>query len=482
MATLKLIQLKNFVKEYIDDEYSMQVLNYTLRRLVTNPALPDQSYYVRIEDGFLENPVGISVFKEFSRASRLIPILLSLRAISINPDFLDLCKSNELIFVKSPVGYNWRFIVPVIKKCSSDEDFSNLLSMLDSCCEKQTFSENQLDIFNKYAVAPFPKFKNKVLADEARKLSQKVGERVIGDNAFLGNEELVEYEISGGIQFVGNTAFAYCQNLKQISIIPRDLTFGTFPIIECPNLNKIIVPDGCLEYYSENLPYYKEIIVEYSQQIVSKSLETKEEAKTLQGQHVIDHDKLYHVFDKRVSSYKFFWLLSILSILERNDCLSISMEDLVIEMVSLSWPLMYKYDISLGSRDMMKNIGDRLIENATLSPNYETSVVRSILKSTYTGIKPIIGNLLKNVPYRFLSPWIKFTSNADVEAKSQGNEYATPYAIHDDYISLDEDWSEFFIENLSSIKSYISTELYSYLKSYNTELKLLKLRLESQEE
>jgi len=480
MATLKLIQLKNFVKEYIDDEYSMQVLNYTLRRLVTNPTLSDQSYYVRIEDGFLEDPVGISVFKEFSRASRLIPILLSLRAISINPDFLDLCKSNELIFVKSPVGYNWRFIVPVIKKCSSDEDFSNLLSMLDSCCEKQTFSENQLDIFNKYAVAPFPKFKNKVLADEARKLSQKVGERVIGDNAFLGNEELVEYEISSGIQFVGNTAFAYCQNLKQISIIPKDLTFGTFPIIECPNLNKIIVPDGCSQYYSESLPYYKDIIIECGQVLESGPLDVKEEKKT-QAQHIIDHQKLYHVFDKRVSSYKFFWLQSILSIIERNECLSISMADIVIEMVSLSWPLMYKYDISLGSRDMLKSIGDRLIANATLSPNFEASVVRSILKSRYNGIKPIIGTLLKNVPYRFLSPWIKFTSNADVEAKSQDNEYASPYAIHDDYITLDEDWSEYFRDNMPTIKSYISTELYSYLKSYNTELKLLKIRLDSQD-
>ena len=158
------------------------------------------------------------------------------------------------------------------------------------------------------------------------------------------------------------------------------------------------------------------------------------------------------------------------------------MADIVIEMVSLSWPLMYKYDISLGSRDMLRNIGDRLIANATLSPNFETSVVRSILKSHYKGIKPIIGNMTKNVPYRFLSPWIKFTSNADVETKSQDNEYATPYAIHDDYITLDEDWADYFTENLSTIKSYISTELYAYLKSYNTELKLLKFRLAFQVE
>lgn len=478
MATLKLIQLINFAKENIDDEYAMQVLNYTLRRLVTHPILPDQSYYVRIEDGYLEQPVGISVFKEFSRASRLIPILLSLRAICINHDFLDLCKSNELIFVKSPVGSNWRFMVPVIKECASDEDFNNLLSMLDSCCEKQTFSEHQLAIFNKYAVAPIPKYKNKVLAKEALKLSQKVGERVIGDNAFLGNDELTEYEISEGIQYVGNTAFAYCQNLEQITIIPKDLAFGKFPIIECLNLKKIIVPDGYSKYYSELLPYYKDIIVESSQ----KSIDVKEEANNIQEQHVIDHQKLYHVFDKRVSSYKFFWLQSILSIIERKDCLSMSMEDIVIEMVSLSWPLLYKYDISLGSRDMLKSIGDKLIANGTLSPKYETDVVRSILKSRYTGIKSIIGGLLKNVPYRFLSPWIKFTSNPDVEAKSQINEFATPYAIHDDNIILDEDWSEYFKDNLLAIKSYISNEFYSYLKSHNTELKLLKFRLASREE
>ena len=156
------------------------------------------------------------------------------------------------------------------------------------------------------------------------------------------------------------------------------------------------------------------------------------------------------------------------------------MEDLVIEMVSISLPLMYKYDISLGPRDMLKSIGDRLIENGTFSPNNEIDVVRRILKTRYTEIKSIIGGLLKNVPYRFLSPWIKYTSNADVEAKSQNNEFATPYAIHDDYIILDEDWFEYFKDNMPTIKSYISNEFYSYLKSHNTELKLLKFRLASQ--
>ncbi len=479
MATLKLIQLINFAKANIDDDYSMQVLNYTLRRLVTHPILPDQSYYVRIEDGYLEQPVGISVFKEFSRASRLIPILLSLRAICINHDFLDLCKSNELIFVKSPVGSNWRFMVPVIKECASDEDFNNLLSMLDSCCEKQTFSENQLAIFNKYTVAPIPKFKNKILAKEALKLSQKVGERVIGDNAFLGNDELIEYEISEGIQYVGNTAFAYCQSLEQITIIPEELAFGKFPIIECPKLKKIIVPDGCSSYYAKALPYYKDIIVEKSHQ---KLNEDSHEAIQIVKEESVDYQKFYHVFDKIASSYKFFWLQSILTLLYREDRLAISMADMVVEMVTNAWPILYHYNLSLGPKDMLRNMGDKLISNCVLRKDYDEIAVRGILTSKYTDVKAIIGNLLKSVPYRFLSPWIRYNSDAEVISKSQKSEYAAPYAIHDGFILLDEDWHDYIIDNMPKIKTFMNEEFYSYLKRYNTELELIKFKLNSNEE
>lgn len=211
-------------------------------------------------------------------------------------------------------------------------------------------------------------------------------------------------------------------------------------------------------------------------------IEIVEEVRTKAKVLPIDNQKIYQVFEKRATSYKFFWLASILSILKRTDKLSITMEDLVIEMVSMAWPIMYQYDISLGSRDMLKNMGDKLISNGVLRADYDTSEVRSILKNRIKGIKSIIIGLLKNVPYRFLSPWIHYTSDSDVIVKSQKSDFGTPYAIHDDFILLDEDWHEYFITNSERVKSFIINEFYSYLKNYNTELKLLKFKLDTQKE
>lgn len=485
MENLKIIQLLQFIKSNINDEYSMQVLNYTLRRLITHPMPKEQAFYVGVEKGFFEETIGIGVFKNFSRASKLLPILMSIRALSINPDFVDLCRSNELIFEASFVSYDWRYLIPVIKECAFDEDFNNLFSMFNSYYKKGSFTEQELQLFEKYSEAPKAKYRNKVLAEEATALSGDFNDSIIGNNAFLCNDDLIEYEIGESIQFVGDTAFAFCKNLREITIAPKNLAFGKFPIIECPSLMKILVPNGCLEYYAAQLPFYKGIIAEVGNQLETDTepeIEIVEEVRTKAKVPPIDNQKIYQVFEKRATSYKFFWLASILSILKRTDKLSITMEDLVIEMVSMAWPIMYQYDISLGSRDMLKNMGDKLISNGVLRADYDTSEVRSILKNRIKGIKSIIIGLLKNVPYRFLSPWIHYTSDSDVIVKSQKSDFGTPYAIHDDFILLDEDWHEYFITNSERVKSFIISEFYSYLKNYNTELKLLKFKLDTQKE
>ena len=54
---------------------------------------------------------------------------------------------------------------------------------------------------------------------------------------------------------------------------------------------------------------------------------------------------------------------------------------------------------------------------------------------------------MKNVPYRFLSPWIKYTTDEDVITKSCSKHFTGPYAIHSDNIVFDEDWWE-YIEQL----------------------------------
>ena len=71
---------------------------------------------------------------------------------------------------------------------------------------------------------------------------------------------------------------------------------------------------------------------------------------------------------------------------------------------------------------------------------------------------------LKNVPYRFLSPWIPFTSNEDVVAKSNEKNIRCLYSLQDDHITINPIWSGYLIENYDKIIAFIETELRSYLK------------------
>jgi hypothetical protein len=59
------------------------------------------------------------------------------------------------------------------------------------------------------------------------------------------------------------------------------------------------------------------------------------------------------------------------------------------------------------------------------------------------GIDKILEPLLKNVPYRFLSPWIPYTTDAEVIEKSKNGDCACLYALHDDHLILNQEWWEY---------------------------------------
>jgi hypothetical protein len=63
-----------------------------------------------------------------------------------------------------------------------------------------------------------------------------------------------------------------------------------------------------------------------------------------------------------------------------------------------------------------------------------------------------LNSLLKNVPYRFLSPWIAFTSNDEVKNKSRDSESRCPYKLYDDCITITKLWRETLISNYNVIE------------------------------
>jgi hypothetical protein len=347
------------------------------------------------------------------------------------------------------------------------------------------------------------------------------GQSVIKNNEYLYGEFEI-FEIPKEVEYIGNTAFSYCDNLKEICFEGKVL-FGKLPIIECPHLSRIKVPTDLVDYYKKSLPYYCNIITD-KDKIENPSAEPKEESikepkeavESYQSNEVesniehvyvnipsaepytevevsvqetqapatkeeerqpIDEEILLKVFDKVASSYKFFWLMAIISLVKEKHHLALSFDDITIRMAAMAWPIVFEDDLDLGSGDIMKNHLENVVKHTKLIKGATSNVVENYLKQHYSsqGVDRILSPLMKNVPYRFLSPWIKYTTDAEVIEKSCAKSFNGLYAIHSKYIVLDEEWWDYINAHYLEVCDFALRSFIAYAKKYNNDMKLVKL-------
>ena len=369
-----------------------------------------------------------------------------------------------------------------------DTEVNMLFQMMENYYYDEEFSDDEKNTFKNTIVKP--EYKNeRVYYKKIAQRTSGVLNGIIGNNAFI--ESIIkQYTIPKDIVYVGDTAFAYCEELETLEFEGK-VIFGTFPIIECNNLTQIIVPEGQESYYTECLPYYKELIIEKQNIENSNSEKSKEEThKTenpVQKSHVIiakeekrmpiDEKILRTVFDKKTTSYKYFWMMAIISLAKENNHLSISFNDILIRWAAIAWPIVFEDEIDLGNGDMIKKYLEEVSKKTKLIKAASSKVVENHLKQHYSsqGVDKILVPLLKNVPYRFLSPWIKYTTDEEVVAKSCSNSFSGLYALHSNYIVLDEDWWEYIEAHYDKICDFIKESFIDYVRKYNDDMKLLKL-------
>ena len=180
----------------------------------------------------------------------------------------------------------------------------------------------------------------------------------------------------------------------------------------------------------------------------------------------IDNDKLRHAFDKKATSYKYFWFLAILKIYNETRMDSILFKDILIEMVSIAWRYVFVVECQFPSQDQLP-IYLRAIQAKTyLDRSAKEKKVEETVRESFYEWKwnTLLMPLLNNVPYRFLSPWIPFTNNDDVKSKSRNMEIGCPYSLQNDHITINPIWGDYFVENYDKIILFVEKELRSYLK------------------
>ncbi len=437
------------IKTNVDNTYFLEVLYYYIRR-----ALSARSFNLQDDEGIIINGRFFGDKQEiiftsiFNTVLKSLGLALSIRAIMLDRKYLHFCYDNRLLFHDLDNQFiSWNSH-RTIMECLNDEDFKELYEMVLTYKETYQITDAQKEAFASHTVRPeyknFEVYLKKLACDPDYK-----GKSVIKDNEYLYSD-IEDFVVPEDVDYIGNTAFAFCNHLRVLTFT-RKVLFGYFPIIECNSLQKIIVPTELIAYYKEQLPYYKNMIVDNDQTTT------------------VDIEPLKHVFDKKVTSYKYFWFWAILEISYKRKKNSISYMHILAKMIALAWDYVYVYGYNLGVRDQFSKYMDILKEKLYLQNNSKEKEIEERILEFYKlmDLDQLLSPLLKNVPYRFLSPWIPFTSVDEVTAKSNEPDATCLYALKEDFLLINGQWFEYMCSNYDDIEEFIKKELTSYLKHNN---------------
>ncbi len=232
-------------------------------------------------------------------------------------------------------------------------------------------------------------------------------------------------------------------------------------------LCKLIVPKGCKAKYSSHTMFKDFLTIE--------EMNTRKEEFKKASVPIVP-EMLDKIFVNKVTSYKYFWFMSIISLAKEKKTPTILYKDIIIRMAAMAWPIVFEYEIDLGKGDMISKYLYDILKKTTLIKNVSSKYVEEYLNTYYHsyGIGNILEPLLKNVPYRFLSPWIKYTTDEEVIEKSNSDDCACLYALRKNEIVLNEEWWEYIKKNYTKICNSSECSFVTYLKLNNNHSKLVK--------
>ena len=193
----------------------------------------------------------------------------------------------------------------------------------------------------------------------------------------------------------------------------------------------------------------------------------------------IDTKKLDTVFDNKSTSYKYFWFMAIISLAKKNHSLSLTYKDILIRMVALAWPIVMDHELNLGKQDMLGKYLWEIVRRTSLVQQSPGRYVEFLLDEQYneSGIDRILSPLLNNVPYRFLSPWVKYTTNNGVSETSKSDSFDGLYALYSNGIVLNSMWWQYINDHYQEICDFSIRSFIGFVLLYNDEEQIKKLKM-----
>jgi hypothetical protein len=204
---------------------------------------------------------------------------------------------------------------------------------------------------------------------------------------------------------------------------------------------------------------------------------------------------LDNVFKSTAATYKFYWFLAILELINERantqpinnrSSITISFADLSYKMIANAFYAVKRYRINFGQSDSLQQIVESLstrfnmVNNGKISREYWTTTAIEALLTANADDKDVVQAvdlLSRYVPYRFLTAWIKLSpmpdgkKNAALEKQSQqlAEElgYQCIYWIDGQEITVDSVYIDFMLDHFVELRDFIYWNLLVFLQSKN---------------
>lgn len=177
------------------------------------------------------------------------------------------------------------------------------------------------------------------------------------------------------------------------------------------------------------------------------------------------------VFNKTTATYKFYWFISLLEILNEKRDNRIYFKDILARMICNSWYPINYFKISFGFFDMFDNNIKEIqrITGTSMDIN-KLELFEFLITNRSPKVNSLINHFEKQVPYRFLSPWFPNKSNKEIVELSIDFSNNCIYRIIDarpKAIEINEKWSNYLITNNRILLDFCFWNLALYLQSKN---------------
>ena len=178
-------------------------------------------------------------------------------------------------------------------------------------------------------------------------------------------------------------------------------------------------------------------------------------------------NKLSSVFGNTSATYKFYWLIALIELLEEGN-IEISKRKIFSRMIINSWYTINYFHISFGKQDNLQMAVERILKEEKLTIDENKNKLKICLEnSTNQETMNQLFHFDKNVPHWFLSPWFPNKNKSTIYEASLNFEEDCLYSLHKNYISVNPIWVNYLKLNAKIIKDYCYWNLALFLQTRN---------------